>query len=292
MKEIVIISGKGGTGKTSFTASFAVLAQEEIVAVDCDVDAADMHLLLAPDFGKSEDFYNGELAVIDQIECTACGDCAQVCRFDAISVIDGKYIVDEIGCEGCGYCARICPVEAITNIEQKVGQWFKSTIRTGSTMIHARLKIGADNSGKLVTKVKNEAKAAAEQEGKELILVDGSPGIGCPVVSSLSGASLVVLVTEPTVSGLHDLQRVHQLVKTFGIPSGCIINKSDLNPGVLKNLKSFLQDEGIVNLAEIAYNEEFTAAITSGQTIVEWDQELARSVGECWSKIKLLAKAT
>ncbi|RKZ19954.1 (4Fe-4S)-binding protein [bacterium] len=290
MKEIVVISGKGGTGKTSLTASFAVLGGEDLVVADCDVDAADMHLLLEPDFALSEEFYSGELAVIDQELCTGCGDCAAVCRYDAIPVVDGRYVVDEIGCEGCGYCARICPTEAITNIEQNVGHWYRSKLRTGATMIHARLKIGADNSGKLVAKVKNEAKIVAERDGKGLILVDGSPGVGCPVVSSLSGASLVVLVTEPTVSGLHDLRRVHELVKMFGIPSGCIINKSDLNRDVLADLRRFLDEEGIVLLAEIPYDEKFTEAITSGRTIVEHDADLAGLVRDCWRKITKLVE--
>lgn len=286
MKEIVVISGKGGTGKTSLTAAFAVLGGADVVVADCDVDAADMHLLLDPDFAQHEEFYSGELAVIDQSMCTACGECADVCRFEAIPVIDGRYIVDEISCEGCGYCARVCPVDAITNIQQNVGHWYRSQIRTGTTMVHARLKIGADNSGKLVAKVKGEAKLVAEQQGKDLILVDGSPGVGCPVVSSLSGAAFTVLVTEPTVSGLHDLKRVHQLVKMFGIKAGCIINKADLNAKVLADLKAFLASEDIVNLAEIPYDEEFTAAITHGKTIVEWDDNLAAIVGDCWQNIQ------
>jgi len=289
MKEIVVISGKGGTGKTSLTASFAVIGAENLVVVDCDVDAADMHLLLEPDFANGEDFFSGELAVIDQEKCVACGECAEVCRYDAIPVIDGRYIVDEIGCEGCGYCARICPEDAIANIQQNVGNWYRSKIRSGSTMVHARLKIGADNSGKLVAKVKNEAKAVAEAEGKDLILVDGSPGVGCPVVSSLSGASLVVLVTEPTVSGLHDLRRVYELVKKFGIRAGCIINKADLNAEVLADLRLFLDEEGIALLAEIPYNEQFTAAITNGKTIVEWDAELEKLIRDCWDKIIQIA---
>ncbi len=286
MKEIVVISGKGGTGKTSLTAAFAVLGGADVVVADCDVDAADMHLLLAPDFARREAFFSGELAVIDQSLCSACGECAAVCRYDAIPVIDGRYVVDAISCEGCGYCARVCPVEAITNVTQNVGDWFCSRIRTGTTMVHARLKIGADNSGKLVAKVKNEAKVTAEQQGKSLVLVDGSPGVGCPVVSSLSGASFVVLVTEPTVSGLHDLKRVHQLVKMFNIPAGCVINKADLNAAVLADLKSFLAAEGIVRLAEIPYDEQFTAAITNGKTIVEWDAKLAAMVSECWQEIQ------
>ncbi len=286
MKEIVVISGKGGTGKTSLTAAFAVLAGSEIVVADCDVDAADMHLLLEPDIRHQETFLSGELAVINQDQCSGCGACAAVCRFGAIPFLNGHYVVDEISCEGCGYCARVCPDEAITNIEQNVGNWFRSEIRTGTTMVHAGLNIGADNSGKLVARVKNEARAVAHENGKEFVLVDGSPGVGCPVVSSLSGAAFAVLVTEPTVSGLHDLKRVHQLVKMFGIPCGCIVNKADLNADVLRQLRTYLAAEGIADLAEIPYDEQFTAAATNGRTIVEWDDNLAGLIRNCWCEIQ------
>jgi len=288
MKEIVVVSGKGGTGKTSLTASFAVLGGADVVVADCDVDAADMHLLLEPDFAQEEAFFSGELAVIDQDLCSGCGRCAEVCRYDAIRVDDGKYTVEDLSCEGCGYCARVCPDDAITNVEQNVGNWYLSRIRTGTSMVHARLGIGADNSGKLVAKVKNEARRVAEQTGKKIVLVDGSPGIGCPVVSSLSGASLAVLVTEPTVSGLHDLKRVHELVRKFGIRAGCIINKADLNELVLRDLRAFLAEEEIVPLAEIPYDEAFTAAITNGKTIVEWDLSLKARISDCWTAINAL----
>ncbi len=292
MKEIVVISGKGGTGKTSLTASFAVLGGEEVVVADCDVDAADMHLLLAPDFAESEAFFSGEQAVIDPDVCLGCGECAEVCRFDAIEEADGVFQVAPLSCEGCGYCARICPMEAISNVERRAGDWYLSTIKTGSKMVHARLGIGADNSGKLVAKVKNEARRIAEETSKPVVLVDGSPGIGCPVVSSLSGASFVVLVTEPTVSGLHDLQRVYQLVKKFGIEAGCIINKADLNAEVLAELRSYLEREGIAALREIPYNEVFTAAITNGETVVEKDASLRADLESCWTTIKELAGAS
>jgi len=285
VKEIVVISGKGGTGKTSITASFAYLGGKELIVADCDVDAADMHLLMAPDFGKSEDFYSGELASIDQDVCIKCGKCQDVCRFDAIPIIETQYVVDLLGCEGCGYCARICPVDAITNSQPNVGKCYTSGIRTGSTMVHARLSIGADNSGKLVAKVKNEAKNLAEKENKTAVLVDGSPGVGCPVVSSLSGASFVVLVTEPTVSGLHDLRRVYELVKKFGIKAGCIINKADLNKEVSDDIKIFLKEEDIVLLSEISYNVKFTEAMTNGKTIVEYDKEIGNIISESWKKI-------
>ncbi len=289
MKEIVVISGKGGTGKTSITASFSVLGGGDLIVADCDVDAADMHLLLEPDFGKDEDFYSGELAEIDQAGCTQCGMCADVCRFDAIPVIDGKYVVDPLSCEGCGYCARVCPVKVITNHVQRVGNLYTSNIKTGTKMVHAKLGIGNENSGKLVAQVKNEAKALAEKDGKEIILVDGSPGVGCPVVSSLSGATFVVLVTEPTVSGLHDLKRVYELVKKFKIKSGCIINKADINPDQSEKIMKFLEDEGIDLVAKIPYDENFTKAMTLGKTIVEHDDQLGGLLKNAWSKIMELA---
>jgi MinD superfamily P-loop ATPase len=289
MKEIVIISGKGGTGKTSLTAAFAVLGGSDVVVADCDVDAADMHLLMNPDFDYTEDFYSGELAFIEQSDCIRCGKCKDVCRFDAINVKLNRFIIDPLSCEGCGYCARICPAHCIRNKERLAGQWFISNIKTGSIMVHARLGIGAENSGKLVAKVKNEAKEIALEERKDFILVDGSPGIGCPVVSSLSGASFVVLVTEPTVSGLHDLKRVYELVKKFNIKAGCIINKADINPVKCAEIAQYLAEEGIVHLADLPYDESFTKAMTQGQTIVEYDHGFLKDlVTDSWEKVKRL----
>ena len=287
MKEIVVISGKGGTGKTSLTASFACLGGKDVIVADCDVDAADMHLLLEPDFKDSEDFYSGELAYIKQDECIRCGKCADVCRFDAIPIINNQYIVDPLSCEGCGYCARICPTNAIINKSLNVGKWYISNIKTGSIMVHARLGIGADNSGKLVAKVKSEAKDIAEDEQKDYVIVDGSPGVGCPVVSSLSGASFVVLVTEPSVSGLHDLKRVYELVHKFKIKAGCIINKSDINNNVTIEIIEFLKKENIVHIANLPYDEDFTKAMTNGQTIIEYSNgHLKELITDSWKKIK------
>lgn len=290
MKEIVVISGKGGTGKTSITASFACLGGKDVIVADCDVDAADMHLLLQPDFSEGKDFYSGLLAEIDPAKCTNCGLCVDVCRFDAIPVIDGQHTIDELSCEGCGYCPRVCPEEAITMIDQNAGKWYISGIKTGSTMVHARLGIGSENSGKLVAQVKNEAKRLAQETGKDFVLVDGSPGVGCPVVSSLSGASFVVLVTEPTVSGLHDLKRVYELVKKFSIRAACIINKADLNRQIALEIEDFLKQENIVHLASLPYDETFTKAMTAGQTIVEFeDNHLAKILKDSWEKVKQIA---
>jgi len=291
MREIVIISGKGGTGKTSITAAFAMLGRKDIVVADCDVDAADMHLLMQPDWSFSEDFYSGVIAVIDQEKCLRCGKCQSICRFNAIPMINKEYVVNELNCEGCGYCARICPADAIKMVEQNVGKFYISNTKAENKLVHARLKSGADNSGKLVAKVKKEAKLIAEKEQKEIIIVDGSPGIGCPVVSSLSGASYVVLVTEPSVSGLHDLKRVYQLVKKFGIPAGCIINKADINQDVTDRIMIFLSDNSIDHLGNLPYDEDFTKAMTEGKTIVE-DQEshLKNLITEMWKKIKEITK--
>lgn len=289
MKEIVLISGKGGTGKTSITASFAMLGGEDVVVADCDVDAADMHLLMHPDITLSEDFYSGEVAVIEEDACTRCGKCISVCRFDAIRIIDGRYHIDPISCEGCGLCSRICPADAINNKALKAGIWYRSTIKTGATMIHAALGIGASNSGKLVAKVKNEAREVASVSNKSIILVDGPPGLGCPVVSSLSGASFAVLVTEPTLSGLYDLKRIHELIKKFKIRSGSIINKSDLNNQITDEIKRYLEVEGIELISVLPYDETFTDAMTLGKTIIESNsKEIIDKIKSSWLKINQL----
>ncbi len=287
MKEIVVISGKGGTGKTSITAAFGVLGAKDTVIADCDVDASDMHMLMNPVNTRDEDFTSGAVAMIDQDACINCGRCSRVCRFDAIPYIEDRYEVVPLDCEGCGYCAKICPAMAIKMVDQVVGKVFYSDAKTGSPMVHARLHIGAENSGKLVAKVKREAKAIAVEKGYECVLVDGSPGIGCPVVSSLTGADVVVLVTEPTVSGIHDVKRVHQLVKRFQIPAACIINKADLNEEMTKEIHTYLQEEGILHLADIPYDEEFTRCMVEGKTILEApDNSIKEALEASWKELR------
>ncbi len=271
-KEIVVISGKGGTGKTSISASLAYLAKDEAIIADCDVDAANMHLLLKADFKYKEEFFSGEAALIDEDVCINCGKCKEVCRFDAINVIDNQHRVDNISCEGCRYCYHVCPTGAIEMKEQKAGDLFISGIKTGSKMVHAKLGFGAENSGKLVAKVKTTAKELAKKEGKRYIIVDGSPGIGCPVISSLSGANLVVIVTEATVSGLHDLKRVLKLTKSFSLKSVCIINKYDLNEKVSNQIEKFLSKENIEVIAKLPYDETFAKALSEAKVIVEYDE--------------------
>ncbi len=286
MKEIVILSGKGGTGKTSVAAALAVLAGKNAVVADCDVDAANMHLLLKPDFAQTQEFFGGELAVIHQDQCTSCGICEQTCRFNAINSNSGLYMVDPLNCEGCGYCEITCPEKAITMEKRRSGELYHSTNRIGGTMIHARLDIGAENSGRLVALVKQKANDLAKENEQDWVIVDGSPGIGCPVISSLSGANYVLLVTEPSLSAHHDLKRIHQLIKRFKIRSGCVINKYDLNQENTARIREFLADEHIDYLADIEFNPLFQQAMLEGKTIVEYPSKLTAILSEVWNKVK------
>ena len=286
MKEIVIISGKGGTGKTSVTAAFARLAGKDAILADCDVDASNLHLIMHPHKVSREEFYSGVLAIIDPKLCIGCDKCRQVCRFDAILHNNLIYSVDSIRCEGCGYCEKVCPVNAIQMLPQLSGEVFISETNISAGMVHAALGIGAENSGKLVAKVKQEAKRIAEETGKPLILADGSPGIGCPVVSSLSGAGFVVIVTEPSVSGYHDLERVIALIHTFQLPAGCIINKADINPETAMQIRHYLQNEGILHLADIPYHDDFSKAVKQGKSVMEMDNPLIETaIKTAWGKV-------
>jgi len=288
MREIVVVSGKGGTGKTSLSASFSYLEGQNALACDCDVDAANMHLLLEANFKNQEDFYSGEVAIINEELCKNCGKCATVCRFDAIHLINGQYKVDPISCEGCHYCSHICKPNAIDMITQKAGDIYTSNIKNNTKMVHAKLGFGAENSGKLVAKVKQNAKIMALNGDIKYVITDGSPGIGCPVISSLSGANLVVLVTEATITGLHDLQRVQKLVKTFNLKAVCIINKYDLNKKMSEQIEAYLKEEDIKVVGKLPYDETFTKALAQAQTIIEYDKNsvLANLIQDSWKEIK------
>jgi len=289
MKEIVVISGKGGTGKTSITASFGILGKNSLVLADCDVDAADMHLLYQADRAIKNDFYSGELAVIDRNQCNSCDICLKECRFNAIHTDDGYYQVDPLRCEGCGLCEHLCPENAITMQKLNSGEYYISGTRAGCTMVHARLAIGAANSGKMVAMVKETARNLAEEQGKPIVLIDGSPGIGCPVISSLSGASYVILVTEPSRSGFNDLKRVIKLIENFKLPAACIINKSGLNQEVSAQIRAYLAKRKIRILCELPYCECFSEAIIKGKTVVEIDQgPVAGLIRKSWDEIMQL----
>ncbi len=267
MKEVVIISGKGGTGKTTLTAALAALWQNTLTA-DCDVDAADLYLLLSPTVLQTHDFYSGVLPEVDMDKCTHCGRCVAACEFNAISQ---DIEINRIDCEGCTVCYHVCPENAISLKERHCGYWYRSDTRFGP-MIHATLGIAEENSGKLVTLIKNGAKTLAESLGLDTLLIDGSPGIGCPVISSLAGASFVVIVTEPTVSGIHDMDRVLKLTAHFGIKSGVVINKADLNPEKSREIEKKTKAANAAVIGRIPYDQVFTRAMVAGKTIVEFEQ--------------------
>ncbi len=273
MKELVVISGKGGTGKTSLTASFAALAPHVVLA-DCDVDAADLHLILAPEIRRREDFRSGHRASIRVDACIGCDRCAALCRFEAIAETfrpsdDARtFAVDSGSCEGCGVCVWNCPVHAIDFHEQVCGEWFVSDTRHGP-MVHARLAPGAENSGKLVSLVREQARQAAAQEGRDLVLVDGPPGTGCPVIAALTGTSGALVVTEPTVSGAHDLARVLELTAHFKIPTAICVNKWDIHPEQAERIEAAARDAGATPVGCVRYNTAATAAQRQGLSVVE-----------------------
>ncbi|MEA3466018.1 MAG: ATP-binding protein [Thermodesulfobacteriota bacterium] len=281
MKEIVIISGKGGTGKTSITAAFAALSTQAVFA-DCDVDAADMHLLLAPLSQQSYPFISGNIARIDAQNCTGCDTCNSLCRFDAVRP-GSPYTIIPSSCEGCGVCVHFCPEKTIEFPPQRCGQWYQSETRFGS-MVHAALDIGAENSGKLVSLVRQEARNLAEKHQRELILIDGPPGIGCPVIAATTGANAVLVITEPTCSGKHDLLRVLELTNHFDIPAYICVNKWDINPDMTEEIKTAAQEKGATFVGTIPYDEQITTAQIEGKTIVEWgDTIAANAIKKIWN---------
>ena len=282
MKELVVISGKGGTGKTSLTAAFASLAENKILC-DADVDAADLHLLMNPDIRMRTDFTGGGIAQIDLTKCVECGLCMELCRFDAIR--DG-YRVDHIDCEGCGVCVDFCPEKAIEFPIQVCGEWYISETRFGP-MVHARLGIAEENSGKLVTRIRQETQKLAEQRNLELIITDGPPGIGCPVIASIGGASALLIVAEPTVSGLHDMDRVAQLASHFKVPAMICVNKYDLNPGQAEAIEKLAEERKMVVLGRIPFDPIFTKSMIQGQTIHEYDKDSKTSkiVADIWQHV-------
>jgi len=288
MNELVVISGKGGTGKTSLVASFAVLARQAVLA-DCDVDAADLHLVLQPQIRQRQTFTGGKKARIKPGHCTACGKCEEMCRFNAI-FFDGPgngrvpqtFRVDTAACEGCGVCAWFCAEEAIEFAPAVAGEWFVSETRCGP-MVHAQLAIGAGNSGKLVTIVRTEAQRIARERGSNLILVDGSPGIGCPVIASITGASQVLAVTEPTLSGEHDLERVLLLARQFDIPTAVCVNKWDLNAGMAQRIEDKAASLGASILPRVPYDSAITEAQRKGMAVVEFgDTPASQAIQKGW----------
>ena len=282
IREIVIVSGKGGTGKTSLAAAFAALAKNGILC-DADVDAADLHLLMQPEVKERTDFMGGSKAVINPDLCTGCGTCRTLCRFDAIS---DRYEVDPIRCEGCGVCVDFCPEQAIDFPVQRCGEWYISATRFGP-MVHARLGIAEENSGRLVSLVRKETRQLAEERGLELILTDGPPGIGCPVIAAIGGATTLVIVVEPTVSGIHDMERVVDLAAHFRVPGMVIVNKYDLNVEMTETIEQLAVQRNLVVLGRVPFDPVFTRSMVQGQTLFEYGAETPtrQVVRDIWAKI-------
>ncbi len=286
MKQIAIVSGKGGTGKTTIVASFAALATHKVIA-DCDVDAPDLHLLLHPGVVKQVEFRGAKVAEMDKARCIECGTCASVCRFHAISYSDSRssFIINPMRCEGCGACAFICEQDAITLRERVSGYIFTSHTKYG-IMVHAQLKIGEESSGKLVTAVRTSAQEVAEEKGCELILIDGSPGIGCPVIASLTGVDLALVITEPTTSGLHDLVRIMDVARHFGIPRAVCINKYDLNEANSQKIADFCHHQGVPVAGKIPYDRVVTEAMIAGMPVVEYSSgTVSRAIITLWEHV-------
>ena len=280
MQEVVVLSGKGGTGKTSIVGSLAALVKSKVL-VDCDVDAATLHLLLQPAIREKHEFWSGQVAVINEEKCTQCGLCQEQCRFAAIK----DFNVDTLSCEGCGFCSHICPAEAITMKENMAGHWFISDTRYGS-LVHARLGIAQENSGKLVALVRQQARQMAEKEGANYIISDGPPGIGCPVISSLSGANVALLVTEPTLSGIHDLERVLGVCQHFGVPALMCINKCDINEDNTRQIEKFCLGQGVEVATRIPFDNTVTKAMVAGLPVVEYSRNgVSHQIEELWELV-------
>jgi MinD superfamily P-loop ATPase len=284
---LAVLSGKGGTGKTTVVAALAALA-EEVVLADCDVDAADLVLLFEAVETARDTFVSGSTAHILPERCSGCGECAALCRFAAIHPQDydgnAVYAVDPLACEGCGLCSHVCTCHAVDMRDAVRGEWFVAETSRGP-LVHARLNVGGENSGRLVTLVREQAAALARERGASLLLIDGPPGIGCPAIASVTGADLALLVTEPSVSGAHDLLRVIQLVESLRVPCAVCINKQDVNPGLARDMEALCAERGVPVAGRLDYDPLAVAAQCAGRSVIEHGGHLAGQIEAMWNVI-------
>lgn len=292
MKQLVVLSGKGGAGKTSLVAAFAVLSsmgsgKRSTVLADTDVDASNLELVLNPMEVESKDFRGGQIAVVNQAICQGCGLCETVCRFEAVQLVNGFPAVDPLTCEGCAACRYQCPEEAIDMKEQIAGRWFLSDTPYGP-LVHAHLKPARENSGKLVSHVKQRARDLAESEGFELVLIDGPPGIGCPVIAAVSGADLALVIAEASLSGLHDMRRALEMADHFQIPTAVCVNKYDLFPEGLAKIERYCQQHAVEMLGNIPFDESITAAMTSGEPVIHYQPQApaSQAIEKIWKAVR------
>jgi MinD superfamily P-loop ATPase len=284
MVELVVISGKGGTGKTTVVGALASLANEKVLA-DCDVDAANLHLLLRPKIEEKIPYEGSELAQIEKSECLGCGKCAEACRFGAIVSEDGVYRVDPLSCEGCKVCLQVCPAGAVS-LRPRLSGWVYVSRTAYGPLVHGELLPGEENTGKLVTAVKMRARAIAKDMGAKWLFVDGAPGIGCPVIASLSGANAVLIVTEPSLSALHDLKRAAELARHFQAKISVVINKADLAPNLVEKIEKEASEEGLPIIGHIPYDEAVIKAQALGRPVVEYDSgPAAQAIRSFWEKL-------
>jgi MinD superfamily P-loop ATPase len=290
MKQIVVLGGKGGTGKTTVVAALAHLmaAEQRLVLADADVDAPNLGLLLAPKVLTSETFVGGSEAKIDATQCVGCGRCEEVCRYEAVAAQNGDYVVDPIACEGCAACAYACPAACIQMVPAVNGEWHRSETRFGP-FVHARLFAGQENSGKLVSQVRQQAQLVAEEQDADMILIDGSPGIGCPVIAAVTGVDLALMVTEPTISGQHDLDRVLGVAAHFGVPAAVCINKGDINPGRTAEIEAYCRAHDLPMLGVLPYDDAAMATMRRGQAVTEASTgPLALALQALWAGLREL----
>ena len=285
MTEIAVLSGKGGTGKSSISAAFATL-NGKVVLADCDVDAANLYLIFNPSHEEEEVYIAGSKAVIDYSLCTNCGLCVSYCRFDAISLIDDKVSISEIACDGCVLCSRICLDNAITMVPNNKSMMYSGSFRNGK-MVYGRLAPGEENSGKLVNMVREKAKQTAKANGLDIIILDGPPGIGCPVISTLTGVDKVVIVTEPTISGLHDMQRVMGIVHKFNLKAYVIINKYDLNTSMSTQIRKWCKESNIDIAGELPFDKNMVEAMVQKKSIIEFNPNIniSKKIKIIWNKM-------